>query len=186
MDTIVCATHTTLLLSFLLKVNSDGTLVITADDFGGVKLFNAPCVVEDAPSLRHAAHSSHVMGIRFLFGKRSSVAVERLSIQLQGMVCGIFFTQAIPYSHLAYVHSDETRAVSLGGQDHAICQWKITDWPIAGGKNTNIMAQLQARGWSFDSFGSGRRGGLKKTKKKLENTAKGKTLKPQFDLSVSL
>jgi hypothetical protein len=28
--------------------SSDGGLVLTADDYGGIKLFNAPCVVEDA------------------------------------------------------------------------------------------------------------------------------------------
>ena len=29
--------------------SNDGRLVLTADDFGGIKLFNAPCVVDDAP-----------------------------------------------------------------------------------------------------------------------------------------
>ena len=100
------------------------------------------------------------------------------------MICEFF--PSTQYRIYIHVCADESRAVSLGGQDHAICQWKITDWPIAGGKHTNIMNQLQARGWSFDSFGSGRRGGIKKTKKKLENKTKGKTLKPRFDLSVSL
>merc|ERR1712054_654322 len=76
-----------------LQVSQDGSLVITADDFGGVKLFSAPCVVEDAPFLRHGAHSSHVMAVRFLAG--------------------------------------DSRAVSLGGLDHSICQWKIGNWNVS-------------------------------------------------------
>ena len=76
--------------------------------------------------------------------------------------------------------------MSLGGLDHAICQWKIIDWPVSGGKKEGTYNQLRARGWTFDDFGSGRRGGIKKTKKKLEQKRQVKTLKPQFDLSVSL
>ena len=100
-DIKVCATgmHTRT-PRFLVKVNSDGTLVITADDFGGVKLFNAPCVVEDAPSLRHAAHSSHVMGIRFLLG-------EHKPLSFLSRACGpvarhdlrVFSKHPIPYLH---------------------------------------------------------------------------------------
>jgi microtubule-associated protein-like 6 len=41
-------------------------LVVTCDDFGRVKLFNAPCVVEDAPFREYRGHSSHVMNVRFL------------------------------------------------------------------------------------------------------------------------
>eukprot|EP00736_Rhodelphis_marinus_P001305 Rmarinus@m.21730 len=37
----------------------------TADDFGGVKLFNYPCVMEDNPCVEYRGHSSHVMGVRF-------------------------------------------------------------------------------------------------------------------------
>ena len=33
---------------------------------GKVKLFNCPCVVEDAPSLTYPGHSSFVTGVRFL------------------------------------------------------------------------------------------------------------------------
>jgi microtubule-associated protein-like 6 len=40
-------------------------LYVTADDFGGVNLFNYPCVVQDAPCARGGGHSSHVMNARF-------------------------------------------------------------------------------------------------------------------------
>jgi microtubule-associated protein-like 6 len=43
----------------------DGQLLVTADDSGLVKLFNYPCVVEDAPHRAYRGHSSHVMGLRF-------------------------------------------------------------------------------------------------------------------------
>lgn len=56
--------------------NSDGTdvnsvdvvfdknLVLSADDFGQVNLFNYPCVVKNAPSVVCTGHSSHVMNVR--------------------------------------------------------------------------------------------------------------------------
>ena len=42
-----------------------GRHLVTADDFGGVNLFNHPCVVQDAPFRRGGGHSSHVMNARF-------------------------------------------------------------------------------------------------------------------------
>ena len=44
----------------------DRRYVVTADDHGKIKLFNAPCVVEDAPSLSYPGHSSHVTGVTFI------------------------------------------------------------------------------------------------------------------------
>lgn len=38
---------------------------MTADDFGLIKLFNFPCVVEGAPSRQYSGHCSHVAGVRF-------------------------------------------------------------------------------------------------------------------------
>mmetsp|Transcript_34365 Transcript_34365/g.76299 ORF Transcript_34365/g.76299 Transcript_34365/m.76299 type:complete len:1172 (-) Transcript_34365:306-3821(-) len=38
---------------------------VTSDDGGMVKLFNYPCVVEDAPHRAYRGHSSHVMCVRF-------------------------------------------------------------------------------------------------------------------------
>ncbi len=48
-----------------LDRSPDGRLLATADDRGLVKLFNCPCVVEDAPHRAYRGHSSHVMCARF-------------------------------------------------------------------------------------------------------------------------
>jgi WD40 repeat protein len=39
--------------------------LVTADDFGGVNVFNYPAVVDEAPRKKNAGHSSHVMNARF-------------------------------------------------------------------------------------------------------------------------
>lgn len=39
-------------------------VLVTADDFSFVKLFNYPVVADDAPFRCYRGHSSHVMGIR--------------------------------------------------------------------------------------------------------------------------
>uniref|UniRef100_A0A7S0T1C8 EML-like second beta-propeller domain-containing protein n=1 Tax=Mantoniella antarctica TaxID=81844 RepID=A0A7S0T1C8_9CHLO len=39
--------------------------LVTADDFGKVKLFNYPCVFNDAPYREYKGHASHAMCIRF-------------------------------------------------------------------------------------------------------------------------
>ena len=38
---------------------------VTADDFGKVKLFNYPCVFNDAPYREYKGHASHTMCARF-------------------------------------------------------------------------------------------------------------------------
>ena len=45
--------------------NHSGEFVVTADDFGLVKLFNHPCVCEDSPARAYRGHSSHVMNVRW-------------------------------------------------------------------------------------------------------------------------
>ncbi|GIL71076.1 hypothetical protein Vretimale_17844 [Volvox reticuliferus] len=42
-----------------------GDVVATCDDDGLVKLFNCPCVLDDAPHRAYRGHSSHVLGVRF-------------------------------------------------------------------------------------------------------------------------
>ena len=42
-----------------------GRLLVTADDFGRVALFNYPCVVEDAPRRAKRGHSAHVACVRW-------------------------------------------------------------------------------------------------------------------------
>lgn len=45
--------------------NKDRTILATADDFGTVKLFKYPCVVEKALNNEFIGHSSHVTNVRF-------------------------------------------------------------------------------------------------------------------------
>ena len=42
----------------------DPTLVVTADDYGTVKLFNYPCIVEGAGYKEYPGHASFVMNVR--------------------------------------------------------------------------------------------------------------------------
>jgi WD40 repeat protein len=53
----------------------DGRVVVTGDDFGKVKLFACPVVVEHAPYREATGHSSHVMNVRFTADQRSVVSV---------------------------------------------------------------------------------------------------------------
>jgi len=53
----------------------DGRYLLTADDFGAVKLFNYPCVVQDAPARAYPGHSSHVMGVRWAADQTYAVSV---------------------------------------------------------------------------------------------------------------
>eukprot|EP00775_Hariotina_reticulata_P006916 gene6916-7132_t len=64
-----------------------GDLLLTADDLGKVKLFNYPCVVDDAPGRCYGGHSSHVTCVRWA--------------------------------------SNQTFAVSVGGNDRALFQWQL-------------------------------------------------------------
>ena len=54
--------------------STDGRHLLTADDLGGGKLFNCPCVVEDAPYSLGTGHCSHVTCARFLRGDRAAVS----------------------------------------------------------------------------------------------------------------
>jgi WD40 repeat protein len=58
-----------------VSVSKRGRVIATADDFGGVKLLNFPCLVEDAPFVRYAGHASHVSGVQFLGEDRRVVSV---------------------------------------------------------------------------------------------------------------
>lgn len=49
---------------------ADGRYVVTGDDFGGVRLYAYPCVIEDAPSRSYVAHSSHVKQVAFAADNR--------------------------------------------------------------------------------------------------------------------
>ena len=49
-----------------IQRSRNGRHIITGDDFGNVKMFNAPCVVGNAPHKIYHGHSSHVTGVSFL------------------------------------------------------------------------------------------------------------------------
>jgi len=51
-----------------LHVNQEGDICVTADDFGEVKLFNFPCVTEDAAFRAYRGHSSFVNNVAFVNG----------------------------------------------------------------------------------------------------------------------
>jgi len=52
-----------------------GTLVVTGDDFGGLNVYNHPCVVKHAPGKRASFHSSHVMSCKWLHQIGSSATI---------------------------------------------------------------------------------------------------------------
>ena len=59
---------------FVLKISSHlGS--IAGDDFGKVRLYAFPCVVEDAPSRTYTAHCSHVSAVSFAYDNRWLVSV---------------------------------------------------------------------------------------------------------------
>ncbi|KAG2499991.1 hypothetical protein HYH03_002273 [Edaphochlamys debaryana] len=56
-------------------IAGDGDVVVTAGDDGRVRLFNYPCVIEDAPGRTYLGHCSHVMNVRFSPDNRWVVSV---------------------------------------------------------------------------------------------------------------
>jgi WD40 repeat protein len=53
----------------------DRKYLASADDFGHVKLFTYPCVVEDAPFKTYHGHSAEVASVRFMHGDSHVVSV---------------------------------------------------------------------------------------------------------------
>jgi microtubule-associated protein-like 6 len=87
-------------VAFLPEETEDGRrkniysgILATADDFGKVKLFNSPCLADNASGVEYRGHSSHVTNIRF-------------ANKLRGDTKG-----------------DEVRLISVGGEDRSIFQW---------------------------------------------------------------
>ena len=70
-----------------------------------VKLFNFPCVVEDAPGHMYGGHSSHVMNVRW--------------------------------------SADETFAVSVGGRDRGVFQWRLVHPPSPEEQQRQLRSQQQ-------------------------------------------
>ena len=46
--------------------SNDGELIVLVDDFGGVNLLNAPCLIKYAPRRVYKGHCSHVEDVCFL------------------------------------------------------------------------------------------------------------------------
>jgi hypothetical protein len=57
--------------------------VVTTDDFGLVKLFNAPCIVEDAPYRMYSGHASHTTGVAILEWGGNSESDQKSYLQGQ-------------------------------------------------------------------------------------------------------
>lgn len=55
-------------------LSRDGSALLTADDAGALKLFNAPCVVEGAPYVEAKGHCSGITCARFLRGDKVAVS----------------------------------------------------------------------------------------------------------------
>ncbi|CAM9239808.1 unnamed protein product, partial [Chrysoparadoxa australica] len=58
-----------------LQRSRDGRFLVTADDFGGIKIFNSPCIVDNAPHRRYKGHSAHVMNVRFTTNQEHVISV---------------------------------------------------------------------------------------------------------------
>ena len=54
--------------------SADESLLISADDSGLLKLYNAPCVVEGAPYRVGTGHCSAVACVRFVAGDQAAVS----------------------------------------------------------------------------------------------------------------
>lgn len=80
-----------------------------------VKLFNWPCVVEDAPAYSYGGHSSHVTAVRW--------------------------------------SADENYAVSTGGHDRAVFQWRLVPAVSAEEKRQQHLRQQQQVLWPVDPEG---------------------------------
>ena len=72
--------------------------VVTADDFGKIKLFNYPCVFNDAPYREYKGHASHAMCARFTCDDRRVItAGGRDRAMLQFVMLGRAFGRTPAY-----------------------------------------------------------------------------------------
>ena len=71
--------------------------VVTADDFGRIKLFNYPCVFNDAPFREYKGHASHAMCARFTCDDRRVItAGGRDRAMLQFITKGVRIDEPAP------------------------------------------------------------------------------------------
>ncbi|KAJ9506292.1 hypothetical protein QJQ45_013870, partial [Haematococcus lacustris] len=100
--------------------SKDQKFIVTADDHGMVKMFNYPCVVEDAPHRAYRGHSSHVMGVRFNADD---------SLVRQNPLHATPIPPSPPSCSYASLHTqplgDAPQVCSAGGHDWAIFQFRV-------------------------------------------------------------
>jgi WD40 repeat protein len=63
-----------------LHRSDDENYIVTAGDDGMVRLFNCPCVVEDAPSRAYTGHAAHVSQVRFLLNDEACVTTGSVDL----------------------------------------------------------------------------------------------------------
>ncbi|GIL71077.1 hypothetical protein Vretifemale_1483 [Volvox reticuliferus] len=92
-----------------------GDVVATCDDDGLVKLFNCPCVLDDAPHRAYRGHSSHVLGVRFN-------SDDTMLVSVGGYDWAMFqfnVVELVPVDHGPYLPQKAGR--SVGHTHHTTC-----------------------------------------------------------------
>lgn len=138
-----------------VHASEDGSLLVVADDRGGVCLYRFPCVAAGAPCFRAAGHSSHVMNVRWLLGATglewrdvgtanpqggTPLPDSRLAEALREKThfteeeWGAFGITDLRADHVVEAGGScfkplAERCVSVGGHDRAVLQWRVERWP---------------------------------------------------------
>lgn len=62
--------------------SKDGTLLVSCDDFGKLKLFRYPCPIENSGYYKFNGHTSTVTNVRFIYDSSYVISVggDELSI----------------------------------------------------------------------------------------------------------
>lgn len=95
---------------------------MTSDDSGLVKLFNYPCVVEDAPHRAYRGHSAHVMCVRFSCNDRRVISAGAPPLRY-GFDTGCFLPSAALGQMYGPVAEILTTAASFKGELARSCTW---------------------------------------------------------------
>ena len=90
-----------------VKTDEHASVIVTADDFGKLKLFRFPCIEKGSSFLKEHGHSSHVTNVRWSFDGKSVVSVG-------GNDRCVFFWKRAGELH-SEDHQELTDAESLGG-----------------------------------------------------------------------
>ena len=108
-----------------LHVNTQGDMCVTADDFGEVKLFNFPCVVEDAAFRAYKGHSRCVSEP---CDKRVKIihSTTELTFHSKKNACSLLscFIRRSFVNNVSFIAGDN-HVVSCGSADMSVMQWKF-------------------------------------------------------------